>query len=245
MRMNVDGGGAATEGPATFVLRAISDLRASGSGKSGRLRPMPQTGPAPCSGHAKAHPDQIDSVFEETEPGCALDSMRLSHFLRRTGAHFGGKCSSAAGEPAEEPSDMRALREEVENLRGEVRRLTRLVALTRTRNEREPRKPAAAELRRATMGHERATERFNDAASHLVRTVSGAEASRDWERTDEAVAGLIVALSKQIPLRRELAGARGAAANRVRHIRALERAEKERRAIRRLLARRWWKFGLG
>src|SRR5262249_10316623 len=100
MRMNVDGGGAATEGPATFVLRAISALRASGSGKSGRLRPMPQTGPAPCSGHA-----------------------------------------NAAGEPAEEPSDMRSLREEVENLRGEVRRLTRLVALTRARNEREPRKP--------------------------------------------------------------------------------------------------------
>jgi len=43
---------------------------------------------------SKAHPDQIESVFEETEPGCALDSMRLSHFLRRTGAHFGGKCFS-------------------------------------------------------------------------------------------------------------------------------------------------------
>src|SRR5207244_7894467 len=26
--------------------------------------------------------------------GCALDSIRLSHFLRRTGVHFGGKCSS-------------------------------------------------------------------------------------------------------------------------------------------------------
>jgi len=204
MRMNVDGGGTATEGPATFVLQAISDLRASGSGTSGRFRPMAQTGPAPCRGHA-----------------------------------------NAAGEPAEDPADMRALREDVENLRGEVRRLTRLVVLTRTRNEREPRKPVTAELRRATMAHERATARFDDAASHLVRTVSGAEARRDWERTDEAVAGLIVALSKQIPLRRELAGARGAAANRVRHIRALERAEKERRAIRRLLARRWWKFGLG
>src|SRR5262249_28133885 len=43
---------------------------------------------------AKAHPDQIESVPEEAEPGCALDSRRLSHFLRRTSVHFGGKCFS-------------------------------------------------------------------------------------------------------------------------------------------------------
>src|SRR5262245_18191063 len=50
----------------------------------------------------KAHPDQIESMLEETEPGCALDSTRLSHFLRRTGVQpgsspgqaFGGKCFS-------------------------------------------------------------------------------------------------------------------------------------------------------
>src|SRR5262249_49649515 len=35
----------------------------------------------------KAHPDQMESVFEQTEPGCAVDSMRLSHFQRRTGVH--------------------------------------------------------------------------------------------------------------------------------------------------------------
>jgi len=45
---------------------------------------------------ARAHPDQIEAIFEQTEPGCALASIRLSHFLRRTGAHFGGKCFRAA-----------------------------------------------------------------------------------------------------------------------------------------------------
>src|SRR5262249_45783034 len=34
----------------------------------------------------------MESVSKETEPGCALDSTGLSHFLRRTGVHFGGKC---------------------------------------------------------------------------------------------------------------------------------------------------------
>src|SRR5262249_53542089 len=41
-----------------------------------------------------AHSTRIKSCSGATEPECALDSMRLSHFLRRTGAHFGGKCSS-------------------------------------------------------------------------------------------------------------------------------------------------------
>src|SRR5262249_40021000 len=64
-----------------------------------RRRPMPgpqgAAPPAALCVAPKAHPDQIEWVFEETEPGCALGSMRLSHFLRRTGVHFGGKCFSA------------------------------------------------------------------------------------------------------------------------------------------------------
>src|SRR5215467_2002136 len=43
----------------------------------------------------RAHSTRIESRSNVIEPECALDSIRLSHFLRRTGAHFGGKCSSA------------------------------------------------------------------------------------------------------------------------------------------------------
>ena len=63
---------------------------------------------------ARAHPVRIEPISDRVEAGCALDSMRLSHFLRRTGVHpgsspgqaFGGKCSAmpqpqlAPAEPA-------------------------------------------------------------------------------------------------------------------------------------------------
>src|SRR5262249_18795443 len=49
----------------------------------------------------RAHPDEVGSVSCRAVQGCALDSIRLSHFLRRTGVQpgsspgqaFGGKCS--------------------------------------------------------------------------------------------------------------------------------------------------------
>jgi tripartite-type tricarboxylate transporter receptor subunit TctC len=40
---------------------------------------------------ARAHSDKVDLYFRK----CALASLRLSHFLRKTGVHFSGKCSGA------------------------------------------------------------------------------------------------------------------------------------------------------
>src|SRR5262249_48089771 len=75
--------------PPTTTSTSAPARRSRSRPKATRVRSVPRPS---CSPPAKAHPDQIQSVLQETEPGCALDSMRLSHFLRRTGVPFGGKC---------------------------------------------------------------------------------------------------------------------------------------------------------
>src|SRR3954468_14080706 len=47
-----------------------------------------RTGRAGSAVSPRAHPDWKES-------GCALDLLRWSHFLRRTGTHVAGKCSSS------------------------------------------------------------------------------------------------------------------------------------------------------
>src|ERR1700704_3529947 len=43
----------------------------------------------------RAHSDKVHLHFRKCASECALVSLRLSHFLRKTGVHFSGKCSSA------------------------------------------------------------------------------------------------------------------------------------------------------
>jgi hypothetical protein len=45
---------------------------------------------------ARAHSDKVDLRFRKCASECALASLRLSHFLRKTGVHFSGKCSRAS-----------------------------------------------------------------------------------------------------------------------------------------------------
>src|SRR5262252_5016739 len=53
----------------------------------------------------RVHSTRIESRSDVTERECALDSVRLSHFLRQTGVQpgsnpgqaFGGKCASPIG----------------------------------------------------------------------------------------------------------------------------------------------------
>jgi len=66
-----------------FDLKFLNELAAGGVGtfKSAALKRIPI---------------KLNRSFNRPNQECALDFTRLSHFLRRTGAHFGGKCFSRA-----------------------------------------------------------------------------------------------------------------------------------------------------
>src|SRR5262249_19928295 len=59
---------------------------------------LASAGPGPAQGEnmSRTHSTRIESLPHALERECAPDSKHLSHFLRRTGAHFGGKCSRLA-----------------------------------------------------------------------------------------------------------------------------------------------------
>jgi hypothetical protein len=139
---------------------------------------------------------------------------------------------------------MQAIRADVDSLRAEVECLSRVVARCQAEYEsarHHQTNTADSVLRWAAAGlRERASDRVEDAASHLVVAASDrADLKREWDRTDKAVADLLFSLSKQV--NSEFERLRAARAGASRH---LVQAEKERRAIRRLRTASWWKWAL-
>jgi hypothetical protein len=142
---------------------------------------------------------------------------------------------------------LRALRGDVESLRGEVERLSNLVASIRAEYEFERNRPnmAATNVLRqpAARAYEGASDRVEKAASHRPRTATNrAHLEREWDRTERAVADLLFALSKQARFESERLRARRVITNRLRLARRLVQAERERMAIRQLRARTWWRW---
>lgn len=138
---------------------------------------------------------------------------------------------------------MRAIRDDIAGLRAEVGWLSELVASDRHEVAHKPAQQAAA-LAPLQPGAEVRTDAINrvdEAVTHLVRTASTPEdARREWERTDEAVAGLLQAFTRQIKAEPEPSRPSKADAARLRVERQRARLESERAALRKFRSRRWW-----
>jgi hypothetical protein len=149
-----------------------------------------------------------------------------------------------ANDPAGDQAEVQALREEVDSICAQLEHLTNLVSMVQPGYESDPKHPAA-NVQTAATARERASERVDEAASHLVRAASNkADRRCAWDRTDEAVANLLFALSKQAGFEWERLSARCAGANRLRLAQQFVKAEKERRAIRKFWMRCWWRLAV-
>jgi ADP-ribose pyrophosphatase YjhB (NUDIX family) len=150
--------------------------------------------------------------------------------------------TDAAREPVEDQAAIRELREDLTSLGAEIERLASVItAIHRQTQAGSDEAPHNVLWQAATMALEHATQRVDEAASHLVRAASNdADLKRDWARTDAAVADLILALSKQASSHWERLGAHCAATDEFRPARRLAQYEKERKAIRELRTRYWW-----
>ncbi|MFL4998956.1 MAG: hypothetical protein ACJ8DY_01050 [Xanthobacteraceae bacterium] len=150
-------------------------------------------------------------------------------------------------DPAENQAEIVAIRKDLESLRAELKHLTNRVPSIQPEasfNWNRPKEPVANLLRQtARFANECASERLDEAVSLFVCTASNRTDSKpNWDKTDEAVADLLLALSKQASSDREQFRARCNAAHRLRLARRLAQAEKERKAIRRFRTTRWWRL---
>jgi hypothetical protein len=154
--------------------------------------------------------------------------------------------TNAAFDAGGDQAEIRELRENPESLPAEFQDLTNLVAAIPARHEFDHKEPTRVLRQVAARADERARERVDEAASHLVSAASNrADLKRAWDRTDEAVADLLFALSKQATSDWERFRTQRAAANRLRLARQLLQAERERRAIKEFRKnRRWWRLAL-
>jgi hypothetical protein len=138
-----------------------------------------------------------------------------------------------------------AIRDDIAGLRAEVGWLSELVASDRREAGHTQAQQAAAPalLPPAAELRTDAINRVDAAATHVVRTASTPpDARRQWERTDEAVARLLQAFTRQAQSKAEAEPARPdkADAGRLRVERQRARLESERSALRKFRSRRWW-----
>ena len=146
-------------------------------------------------------------------------------------------------------AEMQALRQDVESMRAEVEHLSDVVAAHRADDasaHRRLEEAAAGVLRQPAAGPDQcAIARVDAAASDLLHAAAGrSDLHRDWHRTDAAVADFIFALAKRDNAECETCRADRAAANRLRRDGRLARLENERATMRKLRARRWWRWAL-
>src|SRR5262249_5629975 len=136
-------------------------------------------------------------------------------------------------------------RNDIAGLRAEVGWLSELVASDRRDTGHTQAQQAAtpALLRPAAELRTDAIDRVDEAATHLGHTASTApDARREWERTDEAVAGLLRAFTRQAQSEPDAEPSRPGKGDlsRLRVERQLARLESERAALRKFRSRRWW-----
>lgn len=152
------------------------------------------------------------------------------------------RCSGArVRQPAGESVEIDTLRQDVERLRAEVARLACIVDSNDRGNgvehDFEDRASANALPRAACTDQEIAIGRVDAAACRRTDAISdAANSGPDWQRTDEALANLLLALQRHANSEWERLGAAE-----LRMRRQLARADKERVAIRRFRTRWWWK----
>jgi hypothetical protein len=157
------------------------------------------------------------------------------------------RAEEAAADPGGNQAELPALRADVDRLRAEVERLSKLVASSRAEHDFEQKRPERSVIsvlrRAAAQANERASDRAEEAASHLLRTASdGAKEKGEWDRTDRAVADLLFALAEQANSESRRLRDESAAANRLRLARQLVQAERELTAMRQFRARSWWRW---
>jgi hypothetical protein len=153
----------------------------------------------------------------------------------------------AAADPGGNQAELLTLRADMDRLLAEVERLSKLVAASRAEDEFEQNRPARSVIsvlwRAAARANERASDRVEKAASHLLRTASDrAREKGEWDRTDRAVADLLSALTEHANSESKRLQDERAAANRLRLARQLVLAERELTAIRQFRARSWWRW---
>jgi hypothetical protein len=145
--------------------------------------------------------------------------------------------------PSKDPAALRAIRDDIAGLRAEVGWLSELVASDRQQADPEQARQAAAPalLPPAAELRTDAINRVDEAATHLVRATSTApDTRRGWERTDEAVASLLQAFTRQAQAEPEPSRPSKADARRLRIEQQRARLENERVALRKFRSRRWW-----
>ena len=145
--------------------------------------------------------------------------------------------------PDEDGASLQAIRDDITGLRAEVGWLSELAASDRgepAAKQGQLATPPAA-LSPAAELRTDAIDRVDKAATHLVRAASTEpDVRREWERTDEAVAGLLQAFTRQATAEPEPSRPSKADAARLRVERQRARLENERAALRKFRSRRWW-----
>jgi hypothetical protein len=75
--------------------------------------------------NSRAHSEKVELRFRKCASECALASLRLSHFLRKTGVHFSGKCSNQSWSSARWPRPQQSVRRRQRSLTRRFRLRTR------------------------------------------------------------------------------------------------------------------------
>src|SRR5262245_47533999 len=189
---------------------------------------------------AAAASDAWDSVDPR-----GLRAVDDGHRGRFSPAFVAAQSTPASADPApdEDRAALRAIRDDIAGLRAEVGLLSELVASDRREGGHKPAPPAAApaSLQPAAELRTDAINRVDAAAIHLVRTASTPpDARREWERTDEAVACLLQAFTRQAKAEPEPSRPSKADLSRLRIEQQRARLENERAALRKFRSRRWW-----